>query len=347
MIRPLLLKGHEKSITQIAYNREGDLLFSASRAEFVAVWWADNGERIGSYHGHNGAVWFLDVSQDSKKLLTCSADSSAKIWNVETGKELAHFAHRYPVRSCGWGHGAKMILTATDQVMGATPVISLFKVADDPRDQNDTPIREIPGPGLHKIYHAVFRPNNETIYTCNEDGTVRVYDTETGKQINIVNVHKKAVNRMQFDKHQLTFITASRDGTARLFDTKSLQNLKTYDAGRPVNAASMSSIKDHIILGGGEAAINVTLTKLDTTQFKTRFFHKLYETELGSLMGHFGPVNALTFSPDGTGFASGGEDGYVRLHHFDQSYYEPDDDETWNPSREMNMGASNTNNKDA
>jgi WD40 repeat protein len=51
---------------------------------------------------------------------------------------------------------------------------------------------------------------------------------------------------MQFDKHQLTFITASRDGTARLFDTKSLQNLKTYDAGRPVNAASMSSIKDHV-----------------------------------------------------------------------------------------------------
>lgn len=43
--------------------------------------------------------------------------------------------YRYPVRSCGWGHGAKMFLTATDQVMGATPVISLFKVADDPRDR--------------------------------------------------------------------------------------------------------------------------------------------------------------------------------------------------------------------
>lgn len=51
---------------------------------------------------------------------------------------------------------------------------------------------------------------------------------------------------MQFDKYQLTFITASRDGTARLFDTKSMQNLKTYDAGRPVNAASISSAKDHV-----------------------------------------------------------------------------------------------------
>jgi len=39
------------------------LLFSASRAEFVTVWWSDNGERIGSYHGHNGAVWFLDVTR--------------------------------------------------------------------------------------------------------------------------------------------------------------------------------------------------------------------------------------------------------------------------------------------
>ena len=62
-------------------------------------------------------------------------------------------------------------------------------------------------------------------------------------------------------------------------------------------------------------------------------------------MGHFGPVNALTFSPDGKGFASGGEDGYVRLHHFDQSYFEVDDDETWSPAREMNLGAIT--NKDA
>ncbi len=60
---------------------------------------------------------------------------------------------------------------------------------------------------------------------------------------------------MQFDKYQLTFITASRDGTARLFDTKSLQNLKTYDAGRPVNAASMSSIKDHVSTSLWHAAL--------------------------------------------------------------------------------------------
>jgi len=52
-----------------------------------------------------------------------------------------------------------------------------------------------------------------------------------------------------------------------------------------------------------------------------RFFHLIFEDEIGSVPGHFGPVNVLSFSPDGEGFASGGEDGYVRLHHFDKSYF--------------------------
>jgi WD40 repeat protein len=33
--------------------------------------------------------------------------------------------------------------------------------------------------------------------------------------------------------------------------------------------------------------------------------------------GHFGPVNSVAISPDGKSFATGGEDGFVRLQHFD------------------------------
>lgn len=35
------------------------------------------------------------------------------------------------------------------------------------------------------------------------------------------------------------------------------------------------------------------------------------------MRGHFGPINAVVFSPDGTQFVSGGEEGYIRLHTFD------------------------------
>lgn len=60
--KPLLLHGHERSITEIRYNREGDLLFSTAKDNKPTVWYSLNGERLGTYEGHNGAVWTNDIS---------------------------------------------------------------------------------------------------------------------------------------------------------------------------------------------------------------------------------------------------------------------------------------------
>lgn len=59
--RPILLSGHERSLNQIKYNREGDLLFSVSKDNVVCAWFSHNGERLGTYEGHNGTVWTVDV----------------------------------------------------------------------------------------------------------------------------------------------------------------------------------------------------------------------------------------------------------------------------------------------
>lgn len=53
--------GHERSLTQIKYNAEGDLLFSCSKDHIINVWFTYNGERLGTYDGHNGTVWTVDV----------------------------------------------------------------------------------------------------------------------------------------------------------------------------------------------------------------------------------------------------------------------------------------------
>jgi len=284
---------------------------------------------LGTYKGHNGVVWALDVSYYSEWLLTASGDNSTKMWDVETGQELFTWKHQTPVRSVAFALGDQNFLSVTDSVMGLLPSIFVYRTPT-PEDRFSreldftVPKLEIKQTGkpYGKIHQALFGPLNSTIFTANEDGTVRIFDTETGKQLQAANVHTKGVNGLQFASHMGYFITASDDGTAKLVDTKSLEVIKTYEAGKAVNAAALSPLMPHVVLGGGQDAAEVTTTHTRTGAFQTRFFHTITAEEMGNVKGHFGPIHTLSFSPDGRSFASGSEDGYVRIHHFDQTYFE-------------------------
>lgn len=71
-MRPFLLSGHERSLNQIKFNREGDLLFSCSKDHVVNAWFAHNGERLGTYDGNNGTVWSLDPDSECFSSLLCA-----------------------------------------------------------------------------------------------------------------------------------------------------------------------------------------------------------------------------------------------------------------------------------
>ena len=61
-VRPIIIQGHERPLTMVKYNREGDLLFTAAKDYRPCMWYADNGERIGTFEGHTGTVWCVDVN---------------------------------------------------------------------------------------------------------------------------------------------------------------------------------------------------------------------------------------------------------------------------------------------
>lgn len=134
--------------------------------------------------------------------------------------------------------------------------------------------------------------------------------------------HSGDIIDMQMYKNDTMFITASKDTTAKLFDSQSLLCLKTYKTERPVNSAAISPTHDYVVLGGGQDAMEVTTTSTKAGKFDSRFFHLIYEEEFARLKGHFGPINSLAFHPDGKSFASGGEDGFVRVNAFDNTYFD-------------------------
>ncbi|CAN6857606.1 unnamed protein product [Brassica oleracea] len=326
-MRPILMKGHERPLTFLRYNRDGDMLFSCAKDHTPTLWYADNGERHGTFRGHNGAVWCCDVSRDSLRLITGSADQSAKLWDVKTGQQLFSFKFGSPARSVDFALGDKLAVITTDPFMERTSAIHVKRIAEDPEDQVSESVLVLESPnGRKRINRAVWGPLNQTIVSGGEDAVLRIWDAETGKLLKESDAevgHKNTITSLTKSADDSHFITGSLDKTAKacLWDMRTLTLLKTYVSGVPVNAVSMSPLLEHVVLGGGQDASAVTTTDHRAGKFEAKFYDKILQEEIGGVKGHFGPINALAFNPDGKSFSSGGEDGYVRLHHFDSDYF--------------------------
>ncbi|GLT56767.1 hypothetical protein SLA2020_297860 [Shorea laevis] len=296
-MRPILMKGHERPLTFLKYNRDGDLLFSCAKDHTPTVWFADNGERLGTYRGHNGAVWSCDVSRDSTMLVTGSADQTAKLWNVQTGTPLYTFNFDSPARSVDFAVGDKLAVITTDPFMDVTSAIHVKPIARDRSDQT-----------------------GESVLVL-KDAVIRIWDSKTGKLLKEETGHKKTITSLAKAADGSHFLTGSLDKSAKLWDSRTLTLIKMYVTERPLNAVAMSPLLDHVVLGGGQDASAVTTTDHRAGKFEAKFYDKILTEEIGGVKGHFGPINALAFNPDGKSFSSGGEDGYVRLHHFDTDYF--------------------------
>lgn len=327
-MRPILLKGHERSITCVIYNKDGDLLFSCSKDHVPCLWMADTGSRIGTYNGHGGAVWTLDISHDSQLLASGSADQTARIWEVETGVEIANLQHTGAVRSVQFDASGRSLATLCDQFgsldVGRPPLLRVY--AYDSKSQEWELRHEHmlahPEVGEPKCVLLRWMPLNAGLLTAYESGELRVLDVATGEEKARTEPHSKEIRNISFNRERTMFLTTSLDQTAKLIDVADLSVLKTYQSDRPLNAGGISELKEHVIVGGGQDAMKVTTSSSKAGNFEAQLFHTIYEEEFGRVKGHFGPINTLAINPDGRSYASGGEDGYVRLHHFDNSYLE-------------------------
>lgn len=66
----------------------------------------------------------------TERLITGSADQTAKLWDAETGALLETFAFESPARAVDFSEGDKQVLISTDPFLGAASAIHV-KTIDD------------------------------------------------------------------------------------------------------------------------------------------------------------------------------------------------------------------------
>ncbi|MDR3734258.1 MAG: hypothetical protein P4L10_01835 [Acidobacteriaceae bacterium] len=171
---------------------------------------------------------------------------------------------------------------------------------------------------------------NKTLYASTLKGYLNMVMCDSRSIENTRRVHKEPIISFTFSKDHIFLFTCSRDETYCMVDPDTLEILNTYNFhGNIARSLAISPLykpdakpvqRYHVLVGGGQDEKEVTTTR-KKGGFEIKLVNYITSEELAEIKGHFGPVHSLAFAPDGKSFASGSEDGFVRLHFFQSDYY--------------------------
>jgi len=334
---PIQLSAHTRPITRVRINRDGDLCFSTSKDGKAMVWYCSNGERLGTYDGHNGAIFDFDVDSDTRYGLSAGADCAFGLWEVSTGKLHRLVYPRPPdrVTVVRWGCGSKRFMVCTFGQRKSHILIYDFDAKDweDESIPSDSfkPTVSFPRQSENwtghtaKVAEALWGPVGKCVITAAEDGTIRKWDLTSGDGDQFVqyNPQQKGmiITSMSYSKDRTLIIASAKDKTARIFDTQTLTALKCFTSDKPLNCAVIHPFLNLVMVCGGQDARDVTTTGSNSGKFEVEFFHTVFEEKIGHIRtGHFSPINYIALSTDGSHFATGAEEGNVRIFKFDNDF---------------------------
>jgi len=115
---PLTCSGHTRPVVFLAFsniNAEGQYYsISACKDGKPMLRSGATGDWIGTFEGHKGAVWGVDVNKDATKAATGAADFSAKVWDALSGEEELTLQHKHIVKSVNFSADSAALATGSN-----------------------------------------------------------------------------------------------------------------------------------------------------------------------------------------------------------------------------------------
>lgn len=288
---PLVCPGHSRTVVYLDYSPvtpDGVFLISACLDGKPMLRRGDNGDWVGTFEGHKGAVWSAVLDSAALRAATGAADFTAKMWDALTGKELYDFTHGHIVKSVHFSPDSTKLLTGCQDKKVRS--FDLNAPSADPQ------IFEGHTSAVRSSLYLQHRP--EIIVSGGADKCLRVWDTRTGSQIQEFAMDAP-VTSMELSRDCRTLTATAGKNVYFLDPSSELALIKKYALPTDLQSASLHPNGDRFVAGGSDVYVRV--------------FDYASGEEIECNKGHHGPVHAVRFCPHGDTFASGADDGTVRI----------------------------------
>jgi len=293
---PLVAPGHTRPITHLSFSPiqdDGTFLLVSSCKDGNPMLREWTGDWIGTFLGHKGAVWSTKLSLDGSRAASGSADFTAKVWDTYSGNCLHSFPHNHIVRSVALSPQVSHLLTGGQEKK--VRIFDLNRPDAEPDFLCDSGVLSHDG-----TIKSVVWVGEHTGVTAGEDGIIKWWDLRTRKVTGNM-TFQGPITSMELSLPTQRLVVASGKKVAfipALPNTGHTTHTLTL-LYSPSSASIHPVHQDRFVTGStGDEWVRV---------------HGIEGEEREVLKGHHGPVHCVEFSPDGEMYASGSEDGTIRL----------------------------------
>jgi hypothetical protein len=266
------------------------LFLGALRGPVVLARATIRGREVRRLVGHDRMVTSIAFCPDGKRVLSGSYDGSLRVWDLETGEDVACLR----TEGMGWIRSVAVSPDGRFALSGGTDRrIRLWDLT------NRTEVRQLRG---HEdvVCSVAFAPDGRSAVSASKDRAVCLWDLDDGEPRRWLRGHDRAVWSVVFTPDGRSVLSASADETLRLWDVDSGKQRTIFRGHEDAVLSVAVSPDGHFAVSGG-ADHTLRLWDLHTGAEVRRF------------EGDMDRVLAVAFSPDGRRALCGGLDQAVQL----------------------------------
>ena len=239
--------------------------------------------------GHNYHVTSVAYSPDGVFALSGSIDSTLKLWDVATGREIRTFSgHSDTVNSVAFSPDGKQVLSGSGD--------STIKLWDASTGRE---IRTFLGHRADVSYVA-FSPDGKQALSGSGDSTIKLWDVATGHEIRTFSGHSDSVSSVAYSPDGRFALSCSDDSTLRLWDISTGLEVRIFSEQDDWFHSVTYSPDGRYALSGSDYG-TLKLWEISTGR------------EVRTFSEHNGNVLSVSYSPDGRFALSGSSDSTLKL----------------------------------